>query len=355
MFKAFENDAYYQTHKTNSFVIFLIGYILNATDSIVPKAWIRLILESVEDSDMTLVYSQLSKWGCVESQMNLQLRGADLLLEIQEQRITRLLKNATSISRVGSRSWPNSLEVAMGEMKMVPTEKARQNMADAGVSITSDVVFRETGTITYQVHRRVSDVVSVIPPEWIVENCAPEIPDEIVRRSYFNGLHNNFSMRAEVAYTKHGEARLQKLKSIVTDFGLLRLGSLSVSLSNIFTKTITGRQSETEARLDIVLSDPKPDKEYSDNRIPRLQGPASGRGIPRDTIMRFPAYGTEALSRRYNEGLSSPRSVCVLSEPLNPGRSSEQSPNLVSVLRDAYRKMAEANEYSKARAQALKD
>jgi hypothetical protein len=350
----------YQEHKEDPLVVLLLKYLTEkATALNIPEVWKSFIKQSTSTTDLNLLLSQLPVWG-LTLEIDPTLRGEELLSTIVDYQYVPLFNRADTLCNEG-RPWPIALEEALIEKGLIPTPESRKMLNKAHIRMEGDVIYTETGIVTYRVHRRIPAVKLLIPPEWILENCNPDVGDNRVLRRLSEGMNNSFApfdVRSEGGFTFRAWCKKIFCYSPVTRFDTDKLRG---ALDPLFPKQISGSTLDDEQMVYVDLHSPVPDQlreaKDIDQRGTRIEFKQDRRGAPRLTEMRFPTFDTRTVQSAQGKSIILPEAHRIYSGRPQKAYSgvgnSLEKKKLVDSLRLAYTELTQASEYDKHRRAAL--
>lgn len=353
----------YQKHKDDPLVKMLLEFFRNGSGVKIPEVWRSFIMKSSEHTDINLLLSQLHNWG-INEEIDATLRGPELLDHIMSFRLRLVFRSADSIATNKEMPWPLALEEAFIQKGYIQTPQKRKLTANGKVLFNCNLKYVETGTVTYKVHRSIPEVFCLIPPEWILDNCSPDVSDEEIMSRFMTWMQNGF---APIDVQRNGGFEFKMwLKKVLSnnDRGRWDVTKLVSRLSGFFPKRIQGQQFDDESMFEMELIKHVPTPLSTDNdvnnRHVKLELRRDRRGAPRPTHFQFPVFSYAEQDDMENQGVRVPPVHTihngVIHDYYTDPRSEsglEQKDYMVSAFRRTYEELRKSLAYDKLRREAL--
>jgi len=343
----------YEKYKNDPFVKFLLKYFDNNSKVSIPGIWQRFISQSTPESDINLLLAQLQNWGIENPTIDVNLRGNELLQAILDSRLAPIFTKATELAEKNGLKWPEALELALSAKGHIPSKATRDMIGTASMHVNGDLIYTETGTVRYEVVRRIPDVSMLVPPSWILRYCGPEVSDNDMVTAFTNAHHRGF---APMEHLRAGGFSLRECwKKIFRKTPTSRWDrdKMTSSMEGIFPKQIQISRWDDEPPATMHLlecrrSAMKTDEDV-DRRAIHMDWRRDSRNRDRMTNIRFPVCNNV-------DGQRVPESKLVYRgyPRVAIADQDEDWVSLITALRNAYDTLAQASNYDDARKQALR-
>ena len=353
----------YQKYKEDPLVLLLMKYFKTNTATFqIPPVWKSFIEKSTDATDINLLLSQLRNWN-IDEEIDANLRGTDLLNAIYDSRLRALFKEADANAATKKVSWNVALENTFIRRGFVPSIEKRQLLPKGFASINCDLRFTETGTVTYEVDRRIPNVQSLIPSQWILANCSPEITDPVMLKRFLHDFSRGFP--PEEVRQNGGFSLRAWFKKIFcyTDLAKWDPETMASSMESFFPARLNGSLHDDEQQFYFTVLSHKPDEIKTDQDVEKrnvqLSFSRDRRGSPRPTVIDFPAFLPETWADAAKKGINlPPPSRSFDGRPTfyfedGNDRGPETGYQLARGLRSIYSELAKATEYELLRKKAL--
>jgi hypothetical protein len=358
------HEAYLE-HKDHPMVLMLLEFFRNGDSFKIPEVWKSFIMKSTDQTDINLLLSQLHVWGLAGTEIDTSLRGPALFDNLFEARLRAVFVKADSIHATTKppMPWPLALERAFEDRRLIPPMKQRQAVSKGHVSVNCNLNYTERGVVNYSFRRSISNILLLVPPEWVLAHCGPERSDREIMDLFKRDLCHGFApdeVRREGGLLHRGWLRKVLQQTDVERWNPLRMCS---SLRNVFPKTFqaAGRDSEpiisvqvSEATASTIDSD-----EEANRRNVELTPALDRRSNPYTTSMEYPVFMQRDLDVFSHEGIPAPPRERIYygvlgTEPARQADNFEaEVAALAEGLRRVYTDLSRAEEYDRLRAEAM--